>query len=157
MGLMKIDLYAGNNTYLATIANDIDPLALSTIVYIPQIIPKNYHLCTLRFITANPPQVIYTADFNIIPSPYLEDPPTSTTTTTSSSSLLPTTDSTILSRISSTQPALPNPSDKPSSKSTSSSLTWSLGGRGKLVDVERVKFRLLFIVWPALVGLSLAM
>lgn len=41
-------------------------------------------------------------------------------------------------------------------------LSWALGGRnipgGQFaIDADRMKFRMTFIVWPALVGLSMAL
>jgi hypothetical protein len=60
LGHMKIQLFAGNivsartpariifislnQTYIATIAHNVNPLSLSTTVYIPTTIPPNFHV-----------------------------------------------------------------------------------------------------------------
>ncbi|KAF8154418.1 hypothetical protein B0H34DRAFT_619932, partial [Crassisporium funariophilum] len=151
MGKMRMDLYARNSTYLATLVKDLDPRSLSTTVYIPLVIPTNLHLYTLRFVSPKPPYVIYTADFSIIPNPLSLQAvfPTPSSRTTLPST--PSTSSTFLSRISTLSADAAAPSS-----TTDGGKTNSAGlGRWRW-DAERMKFRLVFIVWPALVGLSLA-
>ncbi|KAF8958423.1 hypothetical protein BDZ97DRAFT_2078618 [Flammula alnicola] len=154
-GDVEIDLYAGNNTYLAKIGKGINPLSLSTTVFIPpKVIPANYHLYTLHFITTEPPQTIYTADFSIIPDSFSASsssvsPPSSVTTVTS----------TAFSRVIGMQTPQPSSTQK---ANAGLGMSWGFGGRtdrgGSFgMDVEKMKFRLVFIVWPALVGLSMAL
>ncbi|PPQ83868.1 hypothetical protein CVT24_006519 [Panaeolus cyanescens] len=71
MGKMRIDLYARNNTFIATLARDIQPMALHTTVLIPPITPPNNHQYTMRFITIDPALTIYTANFAIMPNPLI--------------------------------------------------------------------------------------
>ncbi|KAF8900729.1 hypothetical protein CPB84DRAFT_1778773 [Gymnopilus junonius] len=168
---LRIDLYAGNSTYLATLARDLSALSLNTTVYIPTNIPKNYHTYILRFITSEPAMTIYTSDFAINPSPFTAHPkPSSSRSSTSSRSLTgspslsaelgatTTITSTVISRV------LPTSSPQGSnSRSLRGLLSLEQHRRGRplserrnYIDMEKVKFRLVFIVWPTLVGLSMA-
>ncbi|KJA16140.1 hypothetical protein HYPSUDRAFT_47678 [Hypholoma sublateritium FD-334 SS-4] len=153
-GLMQIDLYEGNSTYLATLAENVDPQSLSTTLYIPtSVIPRNYHSFTLHFVTAEPHQIIYTADFGIIPNAFSR----SSSAIYSPSSQVVTVTSTITSV--STEMPQPSVSQK---GGAGLGLRWALGGRNKpggqlAIDADKMKFRVTFIVWPALVGLSMAL
>ncbi|PPQ92739.1 hypothetical protein CVT25_015360 [Psilocybe cyanescens] len=161
----KIDLYAGNKTYIATLSKDADPRSLYTTVYIPLSVPENFRHFTLRFLITQPPQIIYTADFNIIPNPYAPLPSSSSRNNASSSQApsVTTVTSTIISRITGSQSVLSSTTTK-ASKGVPR-MIWALGGHGRRpgppgggskLDVEMIKFRLVFMVWPALVGLSMA-
>ncbi|PPQ70264.1 hypothetical protein CVT26_014553 [Gymnopilus dilepis] len=170
---VRIDLYAGNTTYLATLARDLPALALKTTVYMPTNIPKNYHTYILRFIVSEPAMTIYTSDFAINPSPFTVRPRSSSTSRSSTSSAstsasasvsaqsvsTTTVTSTVISRV------LPTSSAQGSNSRSLRGL-FSLGrhrrrrslGEGRnYIDIEKVKFRLVFIGWPALVGLSMAL
>ncbi|KAF8191279.1 hypothetical protein BJ912DRAFT_925245 [Pholiota molesta] len=124
-GNLKIDLYAGRSTYLATIGKEINPLSLLQ--------------RTLHFITVEPHQTIYTADFNIIQSPFaLQSCPV------------------LLAFDVSAQP------NQEEQRKSGMNWNWALGRRSNprghfAMDMDKMRFRLMFIVWPALVGLSMAL
>jgi len=111
----------------------------------------------LRFVIPQPPTIIYTADFNIMPN-YISKPPASEAQANLSAprQAIVTVTSTITSRISGSQQAV----EPSSTTSISAGTFWALGNRRHQigsVDIEKLKFRLLFVVWPSLVGLSLAL
>ncbi|KIM38552.1 hypothetical protein M413DRAFT_243385 [Hebeloma cylindrosporum] len=157
---IRIDLYAGNNTFLATCAKDVNAMDLSRTIFIPSFIPANFHVYTLRFIATYPPQIIYTADFTIIPSPLAPESSPKRRPSASSSSVPATVTKTILSRIAGTF-SFPSPTAPATQQHGSAGLgkTGALRGKGPSAgwDIERIKFRIVFIVWPALVGLSMAL
>ncbi|KAF5309981.1 hypothetical protein D9619_010249 [Psilocybe cf. subviscida] len=179
-GTVQIDLYAGKNTYIATIAKGIDPTSGATTVFIPSFVPGNYHAFVLRFITTEPPQTIYTADFAIIPNPasisVKGGPRTATPSTVVSTS-------TVISRVMGTGTGAgtgtsgtgsgsgagqgsASPAEKTATansagrRAKAAAHTWN-EPRGTVdlftVDTEKMKFRIVFIVWPTLVGLSMAL
>ncbi|KAH9476271.1 hypothetical protein JR316_0011842 [Psilocybe cubensis] len=164
----KIDLYAGNKTYIATLSKDADPRSLFTTVYIPMSVPANFHHFNLRFITTQPPQIIYTADFNILANPYVAPPsPTSRNAVSSSKPVsIITVTSTVISRISGSQSGVLPSSTSKSSKGVPRMVRALKGRRLRTAhgysersfyfDLEMIKFRLVFMVWPAIVGFSMA-
>ncbi|KAF9560822.1 hypothetical protein CPC08DRAFT_818047 [Agrocybe pediades] len=154
---MRIDLYAGKSTFVATLAKNVDPSDLSASLFIPSQVPANYHSFNLRFVIPKPPTIIYTANFNLIPN-YISKP--AVTSQQGSLSVarqaVVTVTSTLSSRISGSQGTIIEPSR---TVSVSAGAFWTPGKhRYKLgaMDMEKMKFRLLFIVWPSLVGLSMA-
>lgn len=116
------------------------------------------HDSTLRFIATYPPLVIYTADFTIIPSPLSPAPSPTRRSSLSSSTIPATVTRTVLSRIPATF-SFPTPTAPTTQKQGNAGSGKSGGLRGKGPtgwDIEKMKFRIVFIVWPALVGLSMA-
>ncbi|TEB30798.1 hypothetical protein FA13DRAFT_497408 [Coprinellus micaceus] len=65
-GAMQIDLYAGNATYVDTLAVEVLPTALSQTVLLPFDLPFTIADYTLRFITTVPPMTIYSAEFIVV-------------------------------------------------------------------------------------------
>ena len=110
---------------------------------------------TLHFVTTEPRQTIYTADFGIIPNAFSR----SSSAIYSPSSTAVTVTDTVTSRIISTETPQPTASQK---GSAGLGLSWALGGHSTpggqfAIDADKMKFRMTFIVWPALVGLSMAL
>ncbi len=111
---------------------------------------------TLHFVTTDPRQTIYTADFGIIANAFSR----SSSAIYSPSSTAVTVTDTVTSRIISTETPQPTASQK---GSAGLGLSWALGGRSTTpggqfaIDADKMKFRMAFIVWPALVGLSMAL
>ncbi|KAF8800064.1 hypothetical protein BYT27DRAFT_7149036 [Phlegmacium glaucopus] len=179
VGKMKIDLFAANNTFLAALAKDIDPLALSTTIFIPSsMIPAHYHRFNLRFKAASPansssvPSLVYTADFSITPNPLSVQSVFPLPTSTSGNTMRTSNSSTSsFSESTSVHPSVMMPT--PASRLAPSPTAGTVGkgksgavGRGLNVmqgsihihgwNSEEMKFRLVFIIWPALIGLSMA-
>ncbi|KAF6760613.1 hypothetical protein DFP72DRAFT_882738 [Ephemerocybe angulata] len=65
-GLVQIDLYAGNTTFVVTLATNVDPKSLGLAVTIPVDLPFNIADYTLRFITRTPAMTVYSAGFLIV-------------------------------------------------------------------------------------------
>jgi len=166
MGPLKIDLYAGKHTYVKTLANNVSPGARSLNVTLPTNLSAYGSAYTLRFTSKRPaPLTVYTALFTIIDNATaFELNPISTANINGTQLLLTLVlpSSTIVSELtptpsfaaSSTVVANPLPS---SSDGLNRVLNGGVSTTGKRFDMEKFKFRLVFIVWPALIGLSMAM
>ncbi|OBZ78369.1 hypothetical protein A0H81_02242 [Grifola frondosa] len=176
MGLVKILLYVGDDTFVTTLAEDVDPTSRSENVWISPALKHNGSDYHMRFICDNPPLTIYTADFTIADmAPYSPlhggtiDANKSTVETVSIFTpvltlVLP--NSTVVSTLAPTTVPL-RPSAVPSVISNEEDSYMAhdknpgavIGGTGRrtTVDLERFKFRLVFIFWPALIGITLAL
>ena len=104
---------------------------------------------TLNFISTNPPSRIYTADFAI-------------TNTPDTTLVLP--NATTVSEIAQTSnivTATTIYADPLRNGQGDTGLNKIHNGAGasasKRVDLEKIKFRLVFILWPALIGISMAL
>lgn len=130
---------------------------------------------TIRFVFKKPPMIVYTADFLIISSGQCSSSESvmscqhmsdyaamlSSSTVTSMS----TTSSSAISRISGTSNVLPSSTvvadalgqgDAGMGLHSGSKSKGAASTNGR-VDLEKFKFRMIFIVWPALVGVSMAL
>ncbi|KAL4063836.1 hypothetical protein V8B97DRAFT_665337 [Scleroderma yunnanense] len=208
MGPVTIEIWANVNTYITTLASNVDPRVGSVQVTVPAIPggndQSNY---TLHFVAHAPAEtVIYSADFkiastitanpttNAIPASSAASvtsaPPTSTTTpisitpltssapVTVTTATIPVVNSPVIILITSTSMVTPtlitlgNPPVSTvvagSNASTANATTLSgtphpqqLGSgknaAGKSFDMEKVMFRVMFVIWPALVGIALTM
>lgn len=209
MGPVNIELWANGNTFVTTLAVNVDPKAGSVQVTVPTL-PSggDQFIYILRFVSHVPMEsMVYSADFKIVSGTNPSPPPitvlhsstaplpststTITSTTTTSISITPLTSSTpvvvttemtpvadtpVLILITSTSMAtptvitlenLPVPTVTTGSNATATNTTASsgtphpqqLGGgknaAGRNLDMEKLMFRILFIIWPALVGIVL--
>ncbi|KAF8223251.1 hypothetical protein L208DRAFT_1445536 [Tricholoma matsutake] len=166
--------------YVASLAKDVAPIARSHTVIIPQTLPTNASLFNLHFKPSSPhshlysqshqrtslhphahkPETIYSADFQIV-----------TLTQTADSD--PNTDPfPVLSLLHPQSQSTPTPSSEPTSativhadplwddtdedqKNTQAQAPLHNGNRRR-ERMEKAKLRILFMLWPALVGVSMA-
>lgn len=207
MGPVTIEMWANANTFITTLAVNVDPKAGSVQVTVPAL-PSggDQFIYILRFVSHVPMEsMIYSADFKIVnnPSPppttvlpsstarsvpvTSSTPPTSVTSTTTSISITPLTTSTsvvvstevntpvviVITSTSMVTPtlitlgSLPAPTVTAGSNATTTNSTASsstphpqrLGSgknaAGRNLDMEKLMFRAMFIIWPALVGIVL--
>ncbi|RDB16493.1 hypothetical protein Hypma_002854 [Hypsizygus marmoreus] len=151
MGYMRIDLHAADLSYVLTLADRVAPITRSHSVFIPPTLHKNSSHYTLRFITKHPPLEIWTANFKIIPDNYLFPAgfalANATSNVTSSSTITSTPQQTPVSTV------------RADPLTTSPSLTHGNGetSASTKIDLETYRFRVLFVLWPALVGISMAL
>ncbi|TFK50501.1 hypothetical protein OE88DRAFT_1808811 [Heliocybe sulcata] len=176
MGNVSIDLY-GQDEYLATLAEAVPPTSKSVKVHIPPNIGSSRPDYILRFVCKDPPLTIYTANFRIRPTP-----PTSSLSTSQASDTqsrlaptptnnmqpffltLVTPNSTVVSEL----PPRPTPTpvttfyagderyDTPSGPGELQPKTKFSASRSAVVDLEKLKFRIVFILWPALMGITMS-
>ncbi|KAI9064754.1 hypothetical protein FKP32DRAFT_1625347 [Trametes sanguinea] len=179
MGPVKLDLYVGQS-FVTTLAEDIDPASGSTDVWITPSLMHNGSDYHMRFVCQDPPLTVYTADFgitdmaNMAPldgltiDPHNESVPTVTYITPMLTLVLP--DATVVSTLKPTPVTMrPTPTAPPFTVEeddeprvpapTQTGAAVAMLGIGKrpTFDMERIKFRLVFIFWPALVGISMAL
>ncbi|KAH9945533.1 hypothetical protein B0H21DRAFT_433026 [Amylocystis lapponica] len=179
MGPISIELYHGEDNHVTTLAKDVDPRSRSERVWISPSWGPNDSTYHMRFICEDPQLTVYTADFAItdMAGDAFLDPPQGTAaaklasanqTTIPVFSITPPTASPVSDRttgFSSSSAASPSSIIGVSSGDTNedpfvNKKTGSSGGslwRRTTVDLERVKFRMVFILWPVLVGFSMAL
>ncbi|KDQ53972.1 hypothetical protein JAAARDRAFT_197072 [Jaapia argillacea MUCL 33604] len=186
-GTMKIELYAGDNVFLSVLKDGLDPLEMGCEVYIPGKLGTGYSNYTMRFITTQPPQTIYTSYFTIAnaSTPNRTTAATSTIQTQTAMQPLvltitipPSNPSTFVDPATYIDAASPSQSI-PDSLSQQSVTTFyppayttypgsnnqitssAFSSNGKLGprgwDFEKLKFRVVFILWPALIGITMAL
>ncbi|KIK95789.1 hypothetical protein PAXRUDRAFT_355644 [Paxillus rubicundulus Ve08.2h10] len=169
MGPCQISLYRDTDTYLIKLASGVDPQSKSQQVTVPADVLKDGSTYTLRFVTDTPlDTVVYSADFMIDSANTTHASTTSTVGTGAGSS----GNSTSPARTSSTGPApiSSNRSSEPSTVVVPPSRPGNVGGQqpqgarqaksnsaGRRFDVEKIKFRLVFVIWPVLMGITMAL
>ncbi|KAI0330670.1 hypothetical protein GY45DRAFT_1323424 [Cubamyces sp. BRFM 1775] len=174
MGPVDIELYVGES-YVTTLASGVDPRSLSTDVWISPSLRHNGSDYHMRFKCHQPPLTIYTADFTITDMATIfpldgltidahnESAPMVTYITPKLTLVLP--DATLVStlkptpvtmRPTATAPPLTIEEDD-SHPSVQTGAAASTLGKQSMFDMERFKFRLVFIFWPALVGITMAL
>ncbi|KAG1786916.1 uncharacterized protein HD556DRAFT_1247500 [Suillus plorans] len=169
MGGITIQLYCDSDTYLATLATNVSPGVKSYQLDIPRSLVQLHtgSNFTLRYLTSIPyDMVIYSADFGIVvqgdslPTPTNASASSRSTsqnlffqaTHTPSLSLAPSESGTSASTstpgsvIPPLRPGDVGTIDQPSRNSAA--------GR---IDIEKLKFRVVFILWPALLGVTMAL
>lgn len=134
---------------------------------------------TIRFVFKSPPSIVYTADFIIlssgsclssesVPSGHImsDYAAMSSSFGITSMSGTQTTSSSAISRISGTNNISPSTTvvadalgqgDAGMGLKGSSSKAKGAAATNGRIDVEKLKFRMVFIIWPALVGISMAL
>ncbi|KIJ16165.1 hypothetical protein PAXINDRAFT_113943 [Paxillus involutus ATCC 200175] len=168
MGPCQISLYRDTDTYLIKLASGVDPQSKSQQVTVPSDVLKNGNSqgsgSTLRFVPDTPLDiVVYSADFMI----------NAANTTHASATSTVGGNSTSTARTSSTGPApiSSNRSSEPSTVVVPPSRPGDVGGQqqsqgsrqaksnsaGRRIDIEKIKFRLVFVIWPVLMGITMAL
>ncbi|KAA1467538.1 hypothetical protein DENSPDRAFT_251109 [Dentipellis sp. KUC8613] len=164
--------------HLGTLANNVDPSVLSVEVWISPELASNSSDFYIRFIGKHPAFTVYSSRFTItgmagsdstnvstIPVGALTNSDTSGAVpyktapiftvvlpgTTLTSSQLPVQTPTTISA-----PSLPSHSSEAKSPEQPEKADQRNGVVGR-VDMEKLKFRLVFILWPALMGITMAM
>ncbi|KAJ7489161.1 hypothetical protein FB451DRAFT_1223923 [Mycena latifolia] len=168
MGSLKIELRTTDDIYAATLATGVSPMPRTHTVVIPENLTHAGPYVIL-FISIYPPMKIWTADFGIIPAvtdatlPYIPQLDDTNVTHPRLTIVLPS--ATIVSELA--------PTTKFAAATTISAGPLPAGG-GAGTGLNRVhspssanprqgsgfqhaKFRLMFIVWPALIGISMAL
>ncbi|GBE84629.1 predicted protein [Sparassis crispa] len=164
MGPISIELYVAGDTHVATLSKNVQPTSRSNKVWISPTWGHNGSDYHIRFICDDPPLTVYTADFTITMmsdmTPYTGlEAPRADEGSTSVSIALPSIST--------------SPSASPSSSTTTGASATTMqnpyadkkktgAGGGNLwrrtsVDLERAKFRLVFILWPVLIGITMAL
>ncbi|KAL9709586.1 hypothetical protein Ac2012v2_007325 [Leucoagaricus gongylophorus] len=163
LGDLTIKLHTSQDDYVATLASGVNPALYGTQVTLPLDL-WNDTLYVLRFSAPGLLNDVWTADFTILPGdsslssrPMSSAPRESTTGSLFSS---PTSGQTQLSETikqigSSILPVTTITAD--SLDSSSSPPRRNSAVYGKADQLDKAQFRLLFIVWPALFGLCMAL
>ncbi|KAK0493505.1 hypothetical protein EDD18DRAFT_1405168 [Armillaria luteobubalina] len=159
MGRFKVELFAGNHTYVGTLARDVPTQSQTYTVYLSPWLRYSGSDYTMRWISEyDPKNIVYTADFTITGIPDLlsslpisydafpySDTSAEMATATSEASGSSSYSSTMVSPPGSTVYA--GPLDTTSGDSHPYSAAHS----------RRFDARLLFVLWPAIVGFSMAL
>ncbi|TFY70472.1 hypothetical protein EVG20_g2531 [Dentipellis fragilis] len=175
---MHIELYGGEDAHLGTLASNVDPASLSAEVWITPELASNSSDFYIRFIGKHPSFTVYSSRFTVtgmagsdstnistIPVGALTNPDASGAIpyktapiftivlpgTTLTSSQLPVQTPTTISA-----PSLPSHGSEAKSPEQPEKASQRNGVVGR-VDMEKLKFRLVFILWPALMGITMAM
>ncbi|KAG1780014.1 hypothetical protein EV702DRAFT_1024308 [Suillus placidus] len=154
MGGITIQLYCNSDTYLATLATNVSPGAKSCQLTIPRSLvhdASNLYV-TLRYITNAPYEmIVYSADFTIVVQgdslPTNASAATNTPLPFSSAGTSSSSPTSVV--IPPLRPGDVGNIDQPSGNSRS-------GAAGR-IDIEKLKFRVVFILWPALLGVTMAL
>ncbi|KAJ6618211.1 hypothetical protein B0H10DRAFT_1795971 [Mycena sp. CBHHK59/15] len=172
MGAMKIDLFTKNDTYVATLAKGVSPMSRAHTVVLPAGLTLTGRDYLLHFVSVYPPMTIYTAGFTITPSitdstlPYVPQVDNVNVTHPTLTLVLPST--TIVTELG------PAPSQIEAATTIVADLLPEGGGAGaglnrvhspssavanpkKGSSFDKAMFRLVFIAWPALIGISMAL
>ncbi|RDX54434.1 hypothetical protein OH76DRAFT_1397729 [Lentinus brumalis] len=179
MGPLKIDLYS-SETYITTLDELVDPTRLSQAVWISPSWMHNGSDYHMRFICEDPPLTVYTADFTItgmtdltpFGGPYVDDhnntDPNVVYVTPMLTLVLP--DTTIVSALKPT-PSTVSPKATAPPESTLEDEGFNSRMRGQVqsgaaaasirkrptVNLEYLKFRSVFVFWPSLIGIAMAL
>ncbi|KAG9220116.1 hypothetical protein CCMSSC00406_0010365 [Pleurotus cornucopiae] len=154
IGQVTINMYSENDT----LARNVSPTKRKHKVHIPKYTYSEDSKFFLRFTSRRPRLTVYTAMFDVLPFPEtaealapadlmtLSAPPATsnaTATPTSSSNASPA-ETTIY--------AAPLPKgERPGNTNTNGDHA------SRRMDVEKLKFRIVFVLWPALIGISMSL
>ncbi|KAI0079796.1 hypothetical protein K474DRAFT_1638964 [Panus rudis PR-1116 ss-1] len=183
LGKLDIELFVGKDKHVATLGRGVHPEEKHFKTKVDPAWGHNGSDYNIRFVSTQPVLTIYTADFTItnMAPKSLKD---STSKSTHNGKFVTRTSSTFVSTATAndhfqsgpyTYPtsSLPNSSKPPSSQETtpvssfgssdgegqarSRPLTSNSGPASKRIDYEKLKFRIVFILWPAVIGLTMAL
>ncbi|KAF4584941.1 hypothetical protein EYR40_001767 [Pleurotus pulmonarius] len=154
IGPVTINMYSENDTFVQTLARNVSPTKRKHKVHIPKYIYSEDSKFFLRFISRRPRLTVYTAMFDVLPFPdtkaealapadlmTLSAPPT-----TANATVTPTDSN--ASPAETTVYAAPLPKgERPGNVNTN----------GNRANVEKLKFRVVFVLWPALIGISMSL
>ncbi|KAG2065642.1 hypothetical protein BDR04DRAFT_1172901 [Suillus decipiens] len=174
MGGITIQLYCNSDTYLATLATNVSADAETCELNIPRSLSlvRDASNFTLRYVTNVPyDMIIYSADFAIVvrgdslPAGTNINTNTNTNTTGSASSPARSTTSTqnlFFQATNLPSSSTPSPTSivmpplRPDDIGNVNRPSRSAGSAGR-IDIEKLKFRVVFILWPALLGVTMAL
>ncbi|KAJ3561498.1 hypothetical protein NP233_g10159 [Leucocoprinus birnbaumii] len=174
LGALSIKLYTTEDDYVATLAQGVNPVSFGTLVALPMDL-RNDTLYNLRFSAPSLSEDVWTADFEILPqaSNLKSNPhstslsalsvssgtsltrsrlPSSLVSSWSSSSTMSTSSRQTISEITPITTIYPDSSDGSTSPPRRNGAVTS-----RADQLNQARFRLLFIVWPAMFGLSMAL
>ncbi|KAG2151568.1 uncharacterized protein EDB93DRAFT_262620 [Suillus bovinus] len=179
MGGITIQLYCDSDTYLATLATNVSSGAKSYRLDIPRslVLLHDVSNFTLRYLTNTPYEmVIYSADFRIVAQGDSIPTPTNANASAGASSAVGSTSGNLFFQATRTlSPSVSPSSSLSGSESGTSTSTPSTvmpplrpGDVGSIdqpsrnsaagrIDIEKLKFRVVFILWPALLGVTMAL
>ncbi|KAI0064773.1 hypothetical protein BV25DRAFT_1799959 [Artomyces pyxidatus] len=166
---LRLELLGHGDTLITTIAPDVDPTSLSHQVWISPSLGGNSSDYYFRFAAENPQTSFYTSRFTltgmagsnastaaasdgttgaVVPLllPNMTTAPPATSARPTSATMRSFTMSSVVGP----------PTSLPSGNSTGKEEK-KQASSGERVDVEKLKFRLVFILWPALMGISMAL
>ncbi|KAM5532118.1 hypothetical protein V8D89_014211 [Ganoderma adspersum] len=174
MGPCRIDLFV-DYTYVTNLAEGVDPKAGSADVWISPSWRHNGTNFYLRFTCEQPHHVAYTADFTVTGMSNIAplDGPTINTHNESAFTIayvppkltvtLPTATSTVKPIIYSSSypsgfaPPIASLENDPGMQPIKTGSAAAGLRKRPTVDLERLKFRFVFIFWPALIGITMAL
>ncbi|KIJ62321.1 hypothetical protein HYDPIDRAFT_30576 [Hydnomerulius pinastri MD-312] len=167
MGPCEIQLFRDTDTWLASLALNVDPKAKSQQVTVPENVLNNGSKYTLRFVATEPyNMIVYSADFTINPA-NTTNIATPTSSGVQSNGTSPVNTSSI-----GLPPGSSNKSSQPTSvvippqhsadagtqqQQQQPGLQQGKKNAGRRIDIEKFKFRLVFIIWPVLMGITMAL
>ncbi|KAI0916196.1 hypothetical protein AcW1_009966 [Taiwanofungus camphoratus] len=167
--------------YVATLAKDVDPTSRSQKVWISPTWGPNGSDYHMRFICDDPPITVYSAEFTLTDMsdtrPYdgaeqamTQSAPTDTSPASISTAMLKfgplnttmvSTSTSTITRPSTaatgTPPPISDQNEDPYIKNKKTGASSGSLWKRTAVDLERIKFRVVFILWPALVGITMAL
>ncbi|KAI0049772.1 hypothetical protein FA95DRAFT_1488550 [Auriscalpium vulgare] len=166
---LSIELLGKGDTVIGKIAPQVDPASMSHDIWISPSLGPNSSDYYFRFVSDNPPMQFYTSRFTLTNMAGPASPNASAPATTFNASYTGTTVPLILTNMTSAPQSMrsfatsttagspvsqshPTGGAQPTDKDATQK-----NGAGGHVDVEKLKFRLVFILWPALIGISMAL
>ncbi|KAF9033736.1 hypothetical protein BDZ89DRAFT_545434 [Hymenopellis radicata] len=150
MGPFKVELFAGEHTYITTLARNVDPQSGTYTVYLSRDLPYIGNVYTMRMISAKPHKIVYTSNFTI------QGIVQTQSSETYSEAQLAFQASSIPSVSSSNSYTLTPATISSSIADVSSATTISeVNSASRRLDLDLNRF--VAILWPALVGISMAM
>ncbi|KAF8877587.1 hypothetical protein CPB85DRAFT_1443546 [Mucidula mucida] len=146
MGPFKVELFAGEHTYITTLARNVHPESGTYTVYLSRDLPYIGNVYTMRMISAKPYKIVYTSNFTI----------DGIAQTQSSEAQLAFQASSVPSVSSSTLDSYTlTPATISSSIADVSSATTKSNSASRRLDLDLNRF--VAVLWPALVGISMAL
>ncbi|KAG2125693.1 hypothetical protein DEU56DRAFT_824592 [Suillus clintonianus] len=158
--------------YLGTLATNVSPGAKAWQFDIPRSLVHDTSNFTLRYITNTPyDMIIYSADFTIVVKGGSFPTSASSLAVTSSS----TSENLFFQATSAASPSAPSSSEsgsetpmpsarnivmpplRPGDVSNVNQPSGNSRNSGGRIDIEKLKFRVVFILWPALLGVTMAL
>ncbi|KAG2360822.1 hypothetical protein BDR07DRAFT_1608322 [Suillus spraguei] len=165
MGGITIQLYCNSDTYLATLATNVSAEAETCELDIPQSLSLVHDASnfTLRYVTHIPyDMIIYSADFAIVargdslPAGTNTNATRGSSSTTSTQNLFFQATNSLMSSSTPSPTSIVMPPLRPDDIGNVNQPSRSAGSAGR-IDIEKLKFRVVFILWPALLGVTMAL
>ncbi|KAK0438738.1 hypothetical protein EV421DRAFT_936758 [Armillaria borealis] len=166
MRRFKVELFAGNHTYIGTLARNVQTQSQTYTVYLSPWLRYKGSDYTMRWISEyDPKNIVYTADFRIagipdllssLPISYDASPYSDTSAETATAALQTTATQSEAGGSSSYSSTVASP---PGSTVYAGPLDTTSGDSHPYSAAHSRRFdaRLLFVLWPAIVGFSMAL